>query len=631
MSERDVFVEPVAGEAGWLRRNARVVGLGWILCAGLAAVFGVMFSHPWLGVGPDPDDAMRFVQIRDLLEGQSWFDLSQKRLGPEGTALHWSRLSDLPFVVVALALEPLLGVDGAVRAAGSVVPGLVAGLFALGVLRGVSALAFDGVHGDARLPVVAAVAVALQILAFPGRFAFGAFDHHHLQIALLALAIGFSAVRAPRAGDGVLVGLSVAGSLTIGLESAPVLAMVCAFWAARWWLTGGDRDAVGAFGASLAVGALAGWAVFTHGGVWSGVVCDAFGLPLAALLVLGGVGLWAGARWVESAVARTAVLAALAVAAVAVVGLGAPQCAGNPMNALPVAVREGWLSQVSEARPLLSPAWSAADMARLVGVPVAACGVGLLMAWRRRDPAWLCLAAVCATVVAMTFYQTRFHTFAAVAAAVVMARVLVDVLGWERHPDGREVSPLKRMPVMLVVLALSSPVVMAAGAGALWKSETAAPELAGSLAGGMSAGSMSAGGMSAGTESADAPVCGGQAVLDALGGLPMGQVFASLDLAPDIIRATSHVPLAGNYHRGSEDIADWLRLAATPADSAVASLRAAGVDYLLVCEGGNAESVYGAMYPEGLLRDPAGLGAVAGLEEVARPNAWVRILRVQAE
>ncbi len=48
-------------------------------------------------VGPDNDDGMRLVEVRDFLAGQGWFDLMQYRLGLDGgTLMHWSRLIDLP-------------------------------------------------------------------------------------------------------------------------------------------------------------------------------------------------------------------------------------------------------------------------------------------------------------------------------------------------------------------------------------------------------------------------------------------------------------------------------------------------------------------------------------------------------
>ncbi|MGO7426910.1 hypothetical protein ACCT09_45980, partial [Rhizobium ruizarguesonis] len=46
-------------------------------------------------VGPDNDDGMRLVEVRDFLAGQGWFDLMQYRLGLDGgTLMHWSRLID---------------------------------------------------------------------------------------------------------------------------------------------------------------------------------------------------------------------------------------------------------------------------------------------------------------------------------------------------------------------------------------------------------------------------------------------------------------------------------------------------------------------------------------------------------
>lgn len=52
-------------------------------------------------VGPDNDDAMRLVEVRDLLSGQGWFDMMQYRLGPApGTLMHWSRFVDLPIAAL---------------------------------------------------------------------------------------------------------------------------------------------------------------------------------------------------------------------------------------------------------------------------------------------------------------------------------------------------------------------------------------------------------------------------------------------------------------------------------------------------------------------------------------------------
>lgn len=49
----------------------------------------------------DNDSVMRLVQVRDLLAGQGWFDLTQYRMGLEGGfEMHWSRLVDLPIALL---------------------------------------------------------------------------------------------------------------------------------------------------------------------------------------------------------------------------------------------------------------------------------------------------------------------------------------------------------------------------------------------------------------------------------------------------------------------------------------------------------------------------------------------------
>ena len=77
---------------------------------------------------PDPDDAMRLLQVRDWLAGQSWFDVTQYRLNlPFGAPMHWSRLVDLPIAAVILLFRPIFGADGGETAALIIVPLLTLG------------------------------------------------------------------------------------------------------------------------------------------------------------------------------------------------------------------------------------------------------------------------------------------------------------------------------------------------------------------------------------------------------------------------------------------------------------------------------------------------------------------------
>jgi len=63
----------------------------WAAIAMVIAIFIRAFALGRFGViGIDGDDVMRFVQVRDYLNGQSWFDTNQLRLGlAGGTDMHW--------------------------------------------------------------------------------------------------------------------------------------------------------------------------------------------------------------------------------------------------------------------------------------------------------------------------------------------------------------------------------------------------------------------------------------------------------------------------------------------------------------------------------------------------------------
>ena len=84
----------------------------WIAIA-VAMVVSRWPAIHWLVLG-DTDDNIRYVQVKDWLAGQGWYDLRQYRLDPPGGAnIHWSRLVDIPLALVIGALTPLVGQSAA--------------------------------------------------------------------------------------------------------------------------------------------------------------------------------------------------------------------------------------------------------------------------------------------------------------------------------------------------------------------------------------------------------------------------------------------------------------------------------------------------------------------------------------
>ena len=84
----------------------------------------------------DTDDAMRMLQIRDLLAGQAWFDLTQYRLlPPAGMPMHWTRLVDLPTAAFVWAFSFVLDPAHAERLARLSYSLLFAGLLLASMAR----------------------------------------------------------------------------------------------------------------------------------------------------------------------------------------------------------------------------------------------------------------------------------------------------------------------------------------------------------------------------------------------------------------------------------------------------------------------------------------------------------------
>ena len=156
-----------------------LLGLAWGLTA------AVLLVERWPEMGTrlfDADDAMRLVQVRDLIARGAWFDLHEARINPPaGYDTHWSRLIDGGLVGLYAAFRPFAGTAQAELLMRAVWPLLW--LFV--AMASVAALAWR-IGGR----TAALIALVLATLALPGfqHFKPGRIDHHNVQIAL-ALAV----------------------------------------------------------------------------------------------------------------------------------------------------------------------------------------------------------------------------------------------------------------------------------------------------------------------------------------------------------------------------------------------------------------------------------------------------------
>ena len=190
------------------------VGMAWaIVCALLLAVnWGAISQQRF----PDPDDIMRLVQVRDLIAGQGWFDLTQYRVDAAngGVAMHWSRLVDIPLVLVIAVLTPFVGAGAAETAALIIVP-----LITLGIVMLLAARIAWRLLGDEEATLTSLV-VALSI---PALFQLGPLrvDHHGWQIVCALVAVNGLMARSPKLG-GWVIGAALAFWLSISVEGLPL-------------------------------------------------------------------------------------------------------------------------------------------------------------------------------------------------------------------------------------------------------------------------------------------------------------------------------------------------------------------------------------------------------------------------
>src|SRR5690348_11894231 len=200
----------------------------------------------WFGLG-DTDDNMRIMQVRGLLHGQGWYDLRNYRMNPPfGANIHWSRLVDLPIAGLILGLRPFLGGPAAERWAVAIAP-----------LLPYLLLLYSLALTSRRLIHPLAYPLAFLALIFAGS-ANGMFmperiDHHGWQLALLALSIA-SIADPQRVRGGLVLGISSALSLAIGLEMIIYLALAGAAMVLFWVADRGERERLSAYAVSMSGG-----------------------------------------------------------------------------------------------------------------------------------------------------------------------------------------------------------------------------------------------------------------------------------------------------------------------------------------------------------------------------------------
>ena len=510
----------------------------------------------------DTDDAMRAVQLRDWMAGQAWFDLAAHRMGPpEGLAMHWSRVVDVPLAVLVRAFGLMLPPDLAERAARIAFP-LVLQVWLAGAMA----------YGARVLAGPRAMAPAALLIAFgvvgDRQFQPGRIDHHAPQILLLTLmaAALLDSLSPDRARRAALCGVTMAVSLAISLENLPFVAVLLAVLPVLWVLDG-SRHRVAMLWLAGGLGAAAPAVFVLTVAPWRYAVTssDSYSAPhLAALLLAAGVHVAltvadrgrAGAGPIPRA-RRAALALALAGAAAAALVATFPRCLDSPFAEVDPLVKRLWLDRVAEVQPLLGALRRAPGATLVLVGPVGLSSLVVVSAIiatrglaRRR---WAVLAGLVGIGLAGAAWAIRMADSLQPLALLGAAWLVARLFAWARR-EGRSPAAIA-LPYLVFLVASSL-------CWSLLPTGTAAERSPDGLAG---------------------PACDAPEAFRPLDRLATARVFAPIDTGPYLLAHTGLSVVAGPYHRNNPgNMAVLTGLTATP-EVARDIVRGTGAQFVLVC------------------------------------------------
>ncbi|MFL6690155.1 MAG: hypothetical protein ACJ8IR_08245 [Alphaproteobacteria bacterium] len=584
----------------------RLVVFTWL---GLAFLLVLKAAQTPGGLILSPDDAMRLVQVRDLLHGQSWFDTTQWRMNaPYGLPMHWSRLVDAGIAGLLLLFRLFTNPKTAEAWALYVWP-------LLPLLPVLFALTHIAQRLTGRMGALFTLALGASCVAAMTPFKPGNIDHHNVQ---LALGLSFAAFlididRSRRAG--IFAGAMAALSLAVGLETLPYV-LVALMALAVWW-TFGPRIAgnVAAFGATFGGANLLLLTCATASVYRFSAACDTFSGFYAALGVLTGVGIivLTGLGVVNTPLRRAAGAAGLCILVLAVAALIGPACLHGPYVAVDARLGSIWLSGVAEDQSpftmgLMAPGDFVGGYVYCALAAAAALAAIFLLPVRHRA-SMAVLGAIALTAFAIASAQMRGIAFALLFATPGV--VVVATWALERVRLGRTASMLATFAAVLV----SSDATYAMVGQQIQKSLPAAQQYT--------------------------PVqqiwmqgCTAPKAFRELARLPQSRVATFVDMGPMVLAYTPHATIAGPYHRNAAGILDTYSIFAGSAAEQRATLKRRAVDYVVICSPAPDYKEWGAMaQPDSLLRADAHGQIERWLEPLANEpkGGAIRIFRVRRE
>ena len=563
----------------------------------LLSIYLVIGSWPIIrsGSGWDPDDELRLVQLRDFLNGQSWFDNRQYRLNPpDGAPMHWSRLIELPLAAITLLLTPMFGQTVAEIVASTAVPLLLFG--AIIMLLAGTAWRVGGERAAIAAAIITAMSVPLSVQLRPMRI-----DHHGWQIAMAVLALA-SLFHGHARKAGLVLGAALAIWLHISLEGAPMSAAFFLFLGWQW-LTKPDQSArlfwtISAF----ALSSLVLFFGTQTQGLGAATYCDTVSPPhLLAILAAAAImipGLFIAP---QSKLARVLTLGAAGGVAAAVFAMRAPECLNGPFSTLDPLVRDYWYVYVKEGMPI----WhhDLPTIAFVMAAPIAGL-VSCVVLTRKMDKTdrsklWV-IGFFSLYALVLSLFVSRTASVAAAYAVVPVAALIAHVFGLYRQSG----VPKQRIFYVAIMLFLMVP------GNFVFALFNVLPQLKSA-------------------DDARLHSCESAQSVATLSDLPRGQFLVPFDMVPMVLVQTAHSVLASGHHRNEKAMHDQIEIFRSHPDVARGLMTARGINYLAVCPDEGELGRYAKKHPDGLWGQIAHGNVPDWLEPLPAKGKGIMVWRVR--
>ena len=563
----------------------------------LLSIYLVIGSWPIIrsGSGWDPDDELRLVQLRDFLNGQSWFDNRQYRLNPpDGAPMHWSRLIELPLAAITLLLTPMFGQTVAEIVASTAVPLLLFG--AIIMLLAGTAWRVGGERAAISAAIITAMSVPLSVQLRPMRI-----DHHGWQIAMAVLALA-SLFHGHARKAGLVLGAALAIWLHISLEGAPMSAAFFLFLGWQW-LTKPDESArlfwtISAF----ALSSLVLFFGTQTQGLGAAIYCDTVSPPhLLAILAAAAImipGLFIAP---QSKLARVLTLGAAGGVAAAVFAMRAPECLNGPFSTLDPLVRDYWYVYVKEGMPI----WhhDLPTIAFVMAAPIAGL-VSCVVLTRKMDKTdrsklWV-TGFFSLYALVLSLFVSRTASVAAAYAVVPVAALIAHIFGLYRQSE----VPKQRIFYVAIMLFLMVP------GNFVFALFNVLPQLKSA-------------------DDARLHSCESAQSVATLSDLPRGQFLVPFDMVPMVLVQTAHSVLASGHHRNEKAMHDQIEIFRSHPDVARGLMTARGINYLAVCPDEGELGRYAKKHPDGLWGQIAHGNVPDWLEPLPAKGKGIMVWRVR--